>query len=151
MTAVDSCSMSRPGSHRLPLQYRKTPPESWPGWLRFRWSSPLDQDGVDFPGAMSSLLGTDLIVGNGARARGFFINIVILVAVVILRFRTQIIRRDCRQIMLLQFFVTLPHFRRHLVEIFLRFDRTAEEQFPLRILRCQKLFALFVFDPQLAL
>jgi len=68
MTAVDFFRMSRPGSHRLPLQYRKTPPESWPGWLRFRWSSPLDQDGVDLPGAMSSLLGNDLIIRNSARA-----------------------------------------------------------------------------------
>src|SRR2546430_16876346 len=113
MTAVDFCSMSRPAVIDSRYTTEKRHRKAWPGWLRFRWSSPLDQDGVDFPGAMSSLLGTDLIVGNSARARGFFINIVILVAVVALRFRTQIIRRDCRQIMLLQFFVTLPHFRRH--------------------------------------
>src|SRR5437773_6358290 len=129
---------------------RKTPPESWPGWLRFRWSFLLDQDGVDLPGATSILLGTDLIIGSCARAwRLLFIDVIVIVFVA-LRFRAQIIRCHCGQIMLLQFFVTLPHFRRHLVEIFLRFDGTAEEQFPLRIFRCQKFLALFVFDPQLA-
>src|SRR5438874_11310074 len=127
---------------------RKTPPESWPGWLRFRWSSLLDQDGVDLPGATSNLLGTDLIIRNCARARRLLINIIVLIRVA-LRFRAQIIRCHCGQIMLLQFFVTLPHFRRHLVEIFLRFDGTAAEQFPLRIFRRQSLLALFVFDPQL--
>src|SRR5438128_5079804 len=103
---------------------RKTPPESWPGWLRFRWSSPLDQDGVDFPGVMSNLLGMDLIVGNCARLRLFLFLFVVRVVIIL---RTQIIIRcHCRQIMLLQFFVTLPHFRRHLVEIFLGLDRAAE-------------------------
>src|SRR5438874_8454681 len=104
MTAVDSCSMSRPGSHRLPLQYRKTPPESWRGRLRFRWSSPLDQDGVDFPGAMPNLLGTDLIIGNCARAWGLLIdvivNIIVLVGIAIRVCAQIIIRCHCRHIML---------------------------------------------------
>src|SRR5438874_9305286 len=127
----------------------ETPPESWPGWLRFRWSPLLDQDGVDFPGAMSNLLGTDLIIGNCARLRVvLFLFVVVCVAIIL---RAQVIRCNCRQIMLLQFFVTLPHFRRHLVEFLLRFDRPAEEQFSLRIFRRQKFLALFVFDPQLAL
>src|SRR6266550_6817332 len=99
---------AEPQASWIPLRRAKTPPESWPGWLRFRWSSLLDQDGVDFPGAMPNLLGTDLIIGNCARARGLFIHIIVLVRVA-LRFRTQIIRCHCRQIMLLQFFVTLPH------------------------------------------
>ena len=59
---------AEPQASWIPLRKAKTPPESWPGWLRFRWSSPLDQDGVDFPGAMSSLLGTDLIIRNRVRA-----------------------------------------------------------------------------------
>src|SRR4029077_8255894 len=93
---------AEPQASWIPLRNAKTPPESWPGWLRFRWSSPLDQDGVDFPGAMSSLLGTDLIIGNGARLRFVLVLILFVVRLVII-LRTQIIRCHCRQIMLLQF------------------------------------------------
>src|SRR5207248_10923425 len=79
MTAVDFFRMSRAGSHRLPLQYRKTPPESWPGWLRFRWSSRLDQDGVDLSGGMSSLIGNDVLIRDSARACRVVIYIVLLI------------------------------------------------------------------------
>src|SRR5438874_4787538 len=95
----------------------KTPPESWPGWLRLRWSSPLlalDQDGVDFPDTMSNLLGTDLIVGNRACLR---VSFLVLLVSIILAFSAQIPRRHRRQIVLLQLFVTLPHLPRHLIQI----------------------------------
>src|SRR5438477_12993130 len=50
--------------------------------------------------------------------------------------------------MLLQLFVTLSHFRWHLIELFVRFDRTTEEHFPLRILRGEEFLAILVFDPE---
>ena len=53
--------------------------------------------------------------------------------------------------MLLQLFVTLSHFRWHLIKFLVCFDRTTEEQFPLRILRGQEFLAVFIFDPQFTL
>jgi hypothetical protein len=82
--------LSRP--ERLPiLAKRKTPPERW---LRSGGVLRLDQDGVDFPGSPSAIRGTDLIIGNIARARALFIDIHIVVLVVIVRFGPQILRRD---------------------------------------------------------
>src|SRR4029453_2317010 len=53
--------------------------------------------------------------------------------------------------MLLQLFVTLSPFRWPLIKFLACFDRTTEEQFPLRILRSQELLAILVFDPQFTL
>src|SRR4030095_12422096 len=60
-------------------------------------------------------------------------------------------RRDCRQIVLLQCFVTLTNLCRHFVEILFCFDGAAKEQFALRVLCCEHVLAVDCLDFHFAL
>src|SRR4029077_17024665 len=59
-------------------------------------------------------------------------------------------RRGRGQVILLQSVVTLTHIGRHLVEVCLGFDWTAEKQFALRILRREQFSSVHVRQFELA-
>ena len=68
-----------------------------------------------------------------------------VIVLIILRDR----RRDRGQILLLKLLVTLPNFGRHLFELFLRLNRTTENEASFRIFRSQHLFAVHILQLQL--
>src|SRR5687767_345461 len=90
---------------------------------------------------------------SGVRDVSGVILFVVLVAVlaVVLLVIDKRVRNHPRQVGDLQLVETLPHFRRHLVDLFLRIDRTAKEKFPLRIFRRQDFLPRHGLELQLAL
>ena len=118
----------------------------------------LDQNDVEIEIRRSGRRGSGQLTWSTLASLAVVIVSVRVVVPIVLRVRYRSAsarrrrrRRERGQILLLQLVVTLAHFRRHFIQLFLRIDRSAEDGSSLRIFRGQNFLPGNVLQLQLAL